>query len=188
MKTLDEIEPRTAIDRMPSSTTAKHVISQSGSYYLTSDLVGEPGKHGIEIAADDVTIDLMGFALLGPGSATDNDAIKVGPGPRRTGIHIRNGTIANWEDGVDLSNSSGVTCDSIVSIFNAGKGIWLGDQAVVTHCIAQNNGGNGFEAEVGAVIDQCAAHNNWGGILVFQVATITNCAAWANAFIGIEAH
>ncbi len=187
MRTLEEIEPRIPIDRMPASATAKHVITQPGSYYLTSNLIGEPGKHGIEVEADHVTIDLRGFSMVGPGGASDNDAIKVGPGPRRTGIHILNGTIANWEDGIDLSNSTGVTCDSILSVFNAGKGFWLGFQAIVTNCIAQNNGGNGFEADIGAVLDNCVSRANWSGIYVFQVATITNCAAWDNAFIGIEA-
>ena len=38
MKTLTEIEPRTPVQALPGSETALHVISQSGSYYLTGNI------------------------------------------------------------------------------------------------------------------------------------------------------
>src|SRR3954469_21762838 len=64
MKTLTQVEPRTPISSLPL------VITNSGSYYLTANLTGIVGTNGITITADNVTIDLNGFALNGvPGSS-----------------------------------------------------------------------------------------------------------------------
>src|SRR5579864_3177056 len=42
-------------------------ISQSGSYKLSSNLViADPNANGIQITADNVTIDLNGFSIIGP--------------------------------------------------------------------------------------------------------------------------
>src|SRR4051794_212724 len=43
------------------------VISQPGSYYLTNNITGDPGKNGISVQADNVTLDLNGFALIAGG-------------------------------------------------------------------------------------------------------------------------
>ena len=59
-KTLDQLEPRTPISAVPATITA------SGSYYLTTNLTCTlcgGGTNGITITANDVTLDLMGFAL-----------------------------------------------------------------------------------------------------------------------------
>src|SRR5437016_303642 len=59
-KTLDQLEPRTPISALPATITA------SGSYYLTTNLTCTlcgGGTNGITITANDVTLDLMGFAL-----------------------------------------------------------------------------------------------------------------------------
>src|SRR4029077_1681350 len=55
MKTLDQIEPRTPISSLP------YTISAPGSYYVTANLTGISGQNGINISANDVTIDLGGF-------------------------------------------------------------------------------------------------------------------------------
>src|SRR3979411_1007872 len=59
MKTLSQIEPRTAISFTP------FVIPNAGSYYVTTNLVGISGTNGIVISSGNVTLDLNGFALLG---------------------------------------------------------------------------------------------------------------------------
>src|SRR5215469_2970325 len=57
MKTLAQIEPR-----IPISTATN--ISNPGSYYLTTNL-NVPSGSGITISANNVTLDLNGFALTG---------------------------------------------------------------------------------------------------------------------------
>ena len=70
MVTLDQLqqkvvdgEPRTPINSIP------YTITESGSYYLTTNLSGS--WHGIIIQGSDVTLDLMGFTLTGDGGPSD---------------------------------------------------------------------------------------------------------------------
>ncbi|RMD64345.1 MAG: hypothetical protein D6824_04110, partial [Planctomycetota bacterium] len=66
-KTLTEVEPRIAVsaDNTPGDADSVFKITQSGSYYLLGDVVGERLKFGIEITAPNVTLDLNGFTLQG---------------------------------------------------------------------------------------------------------------------------
>src|SRR5215469_10506728 len=61
MKSLDQIEARTPISSLPFT------IGSSGSYYLAASLTGSGGNDGITVNADDVTVDLNGFALISGG-------------------------------------------------------------------------------------------------------------------------
>jgi hypothetical protein len=70
--------------------TVLHIIDQPGSYRLTSDLAVPAGRNGIDINADDVTLDLNGFTIRGPGGAGTTRGIALGTG---TNIEIRNGTV-----------------------------------------------------------------------------------------------
>src|SRR6478609_8841062 len=64
MKTLDQIEPRTDIATLPGDGTYLHVISASGSYFLSGNLTNAAsGKGGISITANEVTVDLGGFTI-----------------------------------------------------------------------------------------------------------------------------
>ena len=104
MKTLDQIEPRVAINatNTPGDADSLFKITQPGSYYLTGNITGVAGKHGIEIAAPangpGVTIDLMGFELTGvPGSLDGIAATTAGA----RNIAIVNGAVRAWGgDGV----------------------------------------------------------------------------------------
>ena len=75
MKSLDQVEPRTLINRAPFT------IDKPGSYYLAASL-----EDTVTIEADDVTLDLMGFAITSTYEAIDF--------PRsQTNVVIRNGTL-----------------------------------------------------------------------------------------------
>ena len=69
MKALDQVEPRTIVNvaNTPGDATNSFIITKAGSYYLTSNLTGETGKNGIAVQADNVTIDLNGFAVISGG-------------------------------------------------------------------------------------------------------------------------
>src|SRR6185295_11122012 len=66
-KTLNEVEPRIVINaaNTPGDADSLFKITQPGSYYLTGNITGVAGKHGIEVVASGVTLDLNGFDLLG---------------------------------------------------------------------------------------------------------------------------
>lgn len=64
-------EPRVAVNDLPGSAIAQHVISAPGSYYFSGDiLVTTAGLHGVYIdTPGPVTIDGMGFSIRGvPGT------------------------------------------------------------------------------------------------------------------------
>jgi hypothetical protein len=69
MITLSQIEPRTIVNaaNAPGDTSDLYIISQPGSYYLTTNLIGAVSKYGIKILTNNVTLDLEGFALEGGG-------------------------------------------------------------------------------------------------------------------------
>jgi hypothetical protein len=71
MKTLDQVEARIPIDatRTPGDASATFRITAPGSYYLTGNITGQSGKVGILVLANDVTIDLNGFSLIGAGNS-----------------------------------------------------------------------------------------------------------------------
>src|ERR1700733_13714764 len=58
MKSLDQVQPRTLISSLPFT------ISAPGSYYLTANLTVTGTGNGIVVTADNVTIDLNGFAMI----------------------------------------------------------------------------------------------------------------------------
>src|SRR6059058_5199771 len=64
MKTLDQIEPRTPVEAIhaPGNTTNTFTINQSGSYYLTSNIVVS-ANNAIAIITNGVTLDLNGFTI-----------------------------------------------------------------------------------------------------------------------------
>ncbi len=71
-------------------------ISSPGMYYLNGYLTSTPtNQNGITINASDVTLDLMGFTLTGPGktSGSSNSGIQINSS---TNVEIRNGSVINF--------------------------------------------------------------------------------------------
>src|SRR5947209_4477121 len=85
MKSLDQVQPRTAISSLPFT------ISAPGSYYLTGNLQFTAASgDAITVSASDVSIDLMGFALSSATAVTGN-AIRLNSSSGR--VAVRNGSI-----------------------------------------------------------------------------------------------
>jgi hypothetical protein len=80
-------------------TSLPATITVPGYYYLTGNLMSSnTSSDGIVISTTDVTIDLMGFSILGP-SGSPNLAI-VGINSTGEGnIEVRNGTLEGWGTG-----------------------------------------------------------------------------------------
>src|SRR5262245_21934635 len=85
MKTLDQIEARMPISVAPS------ILTDPGSYYLTTNLVGVANNYGIAILADNVTLDLNGFAVIGVNNAFTGIGIFG-----QKNVCVRNGTVRGW--------------------------------------------------------------------------------------------
>ena len=189
-KTLQEVEPRVAINltNTPGDADSLFKITQRGSYYLTGNITGVLNKHGIEIVASGVTLDLMGFDLSGVPAIGAFDGVSVTVS-NLSNITIRNGSVRNWGDeGVDLG-TVGASNSAVIDVRvsgNTGSGISTGTSSTITGCSARDNTGIGISSGATGTITGCAASSNTGGgILTSHGCTITGCTASFNDASGI---
>ena len=103
-------EARTALSSCPSTATATCSISVPGVYYMTHNLVGEPGKACIEVLCDNVDIEGDGFIVTGvPGTL---ECIRT-PGPQQC-IGVFDLGIVDWHHtAINLSNSLYCYCEEV---------------------------------------------------------------------------
>ena len=204
MKTLDEVEVRIPI---PGSDTpaGMFIIYDPGSYYLTGDryAIGS----GIFVNADNVTIDLMGYSLIGfdTGMSTGIDMYA------RQNVEIRNGTVRDFHSrGIDeSSNGKGHRILNVRVISNEGFGMFLlGEGHLVKNCTARGNAvtgirvgsastvsdniayenvGDGIYAESGSVVTGNTVFDNDYGIKVGIGSTVSGNSAYQNRYRGISA-
>jgi len=139
-------------------------IKTPGFYYITRDL--NATGTGITVSADNVTIDLMGFSLIGPGSGT-NFGIYMND---RRNVEIRNGTIRNFgQHGIyemAQQTAMGHRVLGVRTVGNGGSGILLyGSDYQIKDCTASNNGDDGiFAGRNSLVTRNTVAENKGNGI------------------------
>ena len=186
-KPLTDLEPRIAINDVntPGDASSVYRITQSGSYYLTGHVTGISGRHGIAIAANNVTVDLNGYSLLGvPGSL--NGITALGSVNRMV---IRNGIARNWGGhGVSISSANPVNAiiEGVIASTNGGQGISAGRQTVVRDCCVRENGSHGLVVGIASVVTRCSAEANTGdGFRLLGGSHITACVASANQGHGL---
>lgn len=183
MKSLVEVEPRTPVtaETCPGDEDSLFKITEPGSYYLTGNIDGVSARHGVEIAASGVTLDLNGFKLAGvPGSLSG-----VETHSSVDGVSVRNGHITGWGgDGVSvvvtIGQRSGVV-EGIVASGNGGRGIHAGTSAIVRNCSAHDNGQSGIVVYAVSVVEGCSSFANGAtGIYGSEGCTISGCTVSAN--------
>ena len=210
MKSLDEVEPRTAIndENTPGNSTTLYRIVQPGSYYLPEDVEVSGGVDGIQIAVDEVTIDLNGFTLRRTGSSTtvDNGIDASG----RSNIAVLNGRVDGFRgngivtgprarivgvtstdnflfDGIKVGDESFVK--DCLALNNQQDGIDVGFDSLVVGCLSDSNNSNGYRVASGTTVRECVASDNFnrgfrgGGTSVRYV----DCVARNNGSIGFSA-
>lgn len=160
-KTLTQIEPRTPVESLPAGVDSLHVISQPGSYYLTANLQGVSGKHGIRISSDNVVLDLNGFALLGvPGSI---DGLTDEGSATYSNISIHSGAARDWgRDGVNAAHCVGGRLEGLSASNNGRHGLAAGNARAVSACTARGNGSHGITGYMHNSFAQCSAYENLG--------------------------
>jgi len=183
--------PRTEINETntPGSSSSLFRITQPGSYYLGGNITGVVGKHGIEIDADEVTLDLNGFALLGVAGSL-NGVIAAEFPTTRTDLTIRNGSVADWGgDGIYMELGFNIQIEDVRVARNTGNGIFLeaGSGNTVTNCAAIYNGQSGIDAGISGTVNLCSAlYNGQDGIVVASAGAVTGCTVTQNSGDGIE--
>ena len=174
-------------------------ITRSGSYRLSSDLtLPNADTTGIQItsAADHVTIDLNGFAIVGPtvcsgppgGAVTDCDPTSAVPATQGIGIlsnatasvTIRNGTIRGaGSTGIRVTSdspfdpSAAVTISEVHIVSNGGDGIRSGGRGtIVRNNVVRRNGAAGIGAANGLVEGNSIRENLGNGVLMLGLSLL----------------
>lgn len=182
----ESTDPRTPIDAVHTPGDANSVfrIAAPGSYYLPADARGQAGKAGIEIAASNVTIDLMGFSLRGVNASLDGIALD-GDHDR---IAIENGAITGFGgDGVGLYQAEAVRLERLVASQNGDDGLAAGAGSHVSRCTVMANAGKEIACLRNAIVADCIALQNGGiGIWSLLASRVERCASAENGAAGVS--
>jgi hypothetical protein len=152
-------------------------ISQPGSYRLSGNLtVPDSLTTAVQITANDVTLDLNGFSIIGPTVCTPNPTMCNFSGGG-VGVHAGSFTV-----GVVAPNGVKVMNGTVRGMGFHGVRL-IGNQTVVERVIAHSNGGPGIVVGDGSVIDSVASLNGSGAALVGAI--VRGSTAVENATVGI---
>jgi parallel beta-helix repeat protein len=133
------------------------------------------GKKGIKITANNVTLDLRGFALIGNGVGDDAIFSSFG-GTANLAIH--NGFIRDWiKEGIDGYYSSNCRIENVqVENSVGGYAIITGASSVITGCTVRGSAA-GFVPTVGSTVRDCVSVANGVGFLIGSGNTIIGCSS-----------
>ncbi len=152
-----------------------YVISEPGSYKLTGNLtVPDENTTAILVQADHVTVDLNGFAIIGPVQCTaENGSVSCAPDGTGIGVDafesdsvgtvVRNGTVRGMARGISVSSGR---VEGVRALENGVFGGIAVSTGIVRGCLAESNGGRGISISSGTVEHSIALFNGTGGISV----------------------
>jgi parallel beta-helix repeat protein len=192
----------------PTEITAlPFTIDASGAYFLNGNLTST--GDGVIVTVDDVTIDLKGFSLVGPGKTSGNnngisiqshnvevsngtvrdfggDGIRSSVGNKHRAIAIR--AIGNGDDGISLHSGGGSQIKDCVLAEN-GNGAHSGHGAVVTGNTIFKNDFRGMNSGWGSTVSNNTVYLNGGtGMIMGPSSTIIDNTVFDNAGVGIDAN
>ncbi len=170
-------------------------LSVAGAYRLTGNLV-PPAATGatsaITITANDVSIDLAGFRVVGPVTGCPAACTPAGTGNgisavSRSNVSVRNGTIRGF-GGNGIALGSEARIDRVQVAENGDDGIEAGSGAVISSCISRANGDDGIYLGTSSsgVLRGNVVHDNAGdGIDTGYGSTLAGNVVYENAGNGI---
>lgn len=159
------------------------------------------GTNGITVNASDVSIDLDGHALIGPGA---NSGSGVYQPYGHMNLKVCNGSILNWM-GTPGGTEAGIRAldnNAFISLIRADTnniaievglganvsdcivrsseryGIRTGDASTIARCTAMFNDSYGIDAGTGSTVHDCAALRNGTGISVGGDGLVVGCTAY----------
>jgi parallel beta-helix repeat protein len=174
-------------------------IDWPATVVLAGALTGVNAQHGVTIAANDVTLDLAGHALIGVAGSLDGVSVSGS----RTNVVIRNGTVRSWgSDGVQantvfngqfidlrvsnngasgLQGGNGGLIKSCSARTNRADGIVAATGCIISECTSSENGSDGITASLGSTVSACTSYNNLAdGIVASSGSAVINCSAYSN--------
>jgi parallel beta-helix repeat protein len=206
LSSLAQDEPRIPISSAP------YTINNPGSYYFTRNLQTTlPDQNAITVEVNDVTIDLMGFRLIGPGSGSGRGIYMSA----RSNVEICNRTVYNFggegiyeaetfteaspdygkghrvigvravhngSGGIVLNGWYHLVKDCTVLLNGGLDGLFAGGAATVTGNTVSVNEGNGLETLCGSTISgNTVSENGQNGIVLGSGCTVFDNTAAFNA-------
>lgn len=171
----------------PKKITECRTIHKPGSYVVTRNLTADTNESCLIIEANNVTLDLGGFTLMGAFDFIGDELIESG-GVTDNGLEfqhivVRNGTSTGFLYGIDLAASSTVVVEDIGAIQNAGEGIRVGSGSTVRGNTIQYNDYGITTGSGCAVIDNIIYSNgDQYGIVAGPGNTISGNTASNNGF------
>ncbi|HEX3409444.1 MAG TPA: hypothetical protein VHS07_04155 [Candidatus Binataceae bacterium] len=119
-------------------------ITKSGSYFLGANYVTALGAlPAITVAVNNVTINLNGFSLIGPGGTATSSAIGINVAAGVSGLTVVNGTIAKIRGTALVLGSNGIA-SGLQLIGNNGDGVQCTTACLVTNNVISGNTGTGL--------------------------------------------
>jgi parallel beta-helix repeat protein len=164
-----------------------YTISFSGMYRLSGDIkLSALGVHGITIESDDITLDLNGHTLTGPGKDVGYQGNGIVVTDQHYNITIRNGNLRDWpECGVDAAQGENCHISDLRCYNNREFGIIGGSVSIVKDNICQSNEDGGISVGQGLVSrNNCLG--NGEGIVVNNKGIVRNNASSNNTGNGIK--
>jgi len=180
-------------------------LSQPGSYKLTGNLTVPAYTSGIVITAEDVTLDLNGFTVSGPGSCTQDtatfsvtctqqhDESKPGIDARPRRSVVRNGTVKGFPGAGVLASTSYSAAsgagryERLTLAQNAMQGfISVGHGSTVSHSVFDTNRIHGLYMSRGQVANSLAVNNGGTGLVGGGSALLITESSTTNNRISVE--
>jgi hypothetical protein len=167
-------------------------ITQTGSYRLTGDLTVDENTTAIQITADNVTLDLNGFAIAGP-TVCQGNPFTCTPSGTGVGIlssnrhtEVSNGTVSGMGSTGLLVGFAG-SVERVRAVSNGSTGISGTTFCSVRNNLARSNGGAGIAVSFGSnVIGNVAGVNAAAGIFVGGAGHVTHNSVTSNGGNGIQ--
>jgi hypothetical protein len=191
MKSLDQIQPRTDVLKLGADGFASYVITQPGSYFLSTNLVMVSGLRAIEIKTNDVTLDLSGFTISGG----DRPAVFGGVSVNR--IRVFNGHLANVSAGIDFytfASGTNIVVENMQMAGAAGStgfGIIVTEGGHVSQCqvtgFGSASGGGGINLGDRSVVRDCELQSNYASVALGSLCRVENCLVQKSPNTGINA-
>lgn len=179
-----------------------YTISQPGYYLFTGNVTktaGDGNVAAIEITTSDVTVDLGGYVLSGPGICSRNASNGTvtcvghvpGTGIQESGgnsnIQLRNGSIRGFFNGISAT-ATGTVVEAMTVYDHAFTGVSaIGDASRVENVTAIRNGGTGISIQNNSAVQSCdASQNDDYGIIANLASSVVLNNAMGNRLGGMS--
>lgn len=171
--------------------TLPYIINQPGSYVVVKNLeLFTTGTHGITISVSNVTLDLNGHTLIGPGKAAGTSGSGIYVSGICYNIAIRNGTVRDWRDsGIFGSDASNSQFENLRCYNNGAYGILAATGNLIKENNCYYNGYDGISAlNYCTILNNTCTYNDFNGITPGNDSTVSQNTCNQNGYNGIYAN